>query len=75
MADGSAARRDGLKVLLLGAGAREHALAAALDRGPSVASLAVAPGNPGTAAFARNVPLDLGDPAAAVDVKATAAAK
>ncbi|MCU1601534.1 MAG: phosphoribosylamine--glycine ligase [Frankiales bacterium] len=53
-----------MKVLVVGAGAREHALALALSRDPSVTSLAVAPGNPGTAQVAENLPVDPMDPAA-----------
>ena len=37
------------KVLVIGSGGREHALAWALARSPSVAQVFVAPGNPGTA--------------------------
>ena len=36
-----------MKVLLIGSGGREHALAAALKRDPSLEELHVAPGNPG----------------------------
>jgi len=36
-----------VKVLVIGSGAREHALAVALRADPSVTALAVAPGNPG----------------------------
>lgn len=55
-----------LTVLVLGNGGREHALALALSRDPSVAALHVAPGNPGTAAIATNHPLDATDGAAVV---------
>jgi phosphoribosylamine--glycine ligase len=55
----------GLDVLILGAGAREHALAWRLARDESVARASIAPGNAGTAAAARNLPeLDPLDPAA-----------
>ena len=53
-----------VKVLVIGSGAREHALALALARDPSVTSLAVAPGNPGTAQVAEQLPVDPMDPAA-----------
>ncbi|MCH9276663.1 phosphoribosylamine--glycine ligase [Bifidobacterium amazonense] len=39
----------GQKVLVIGSGAREHAIASALLRGGSVSEVAVAPGNPGMA--------------------------
>ena len=50
-------------VLVVGGGGREHALAWALSRSPSVNRLLVAPGNPGTAACDRteNVPISAGD--------------
>jgi phosphoribosylamine--glycine ligase len=52
------------RVLVVGAGGREHALAWGFARSESVDEVVVAPGNPGTASFARCVPLDVGDPAA-----------
>jgi phosphoribosylamine---glycine ligase len=52
----------GLKVLLLGSGGREHALAAALAASPTLSDLLIAPGNPGTAAWGRNLPLTIEDP-------------
>jgi len=42
-----------LKVLLVGSGGREHALALSLKASPSVSSLICAPGNPGIADVAR----------------------
>lgn len=53
-----------MKILLLGSGGREHALARSLAADPAVDSLVVAPGNPGTATVARNVPVALTDPGA-----------
>ena len=47
-----------MTVLLLGNGGREHALALALSRDPSVVGLHCAPGNPGTAAVATNHAVD-----------------
>lgn len=41
-----------MKVLVIGSGGREHALALALSRDPEVTELHAAPGNPGTAAVA-----------------------
>ncbi len=51
-----------VRVLVIGSGAREHALLRALRRDPGVTDLHVAPGNAGTAALARNHPVDAGDP-------------
>ncbi|OLO55731.1 phosphoribosylamine--glycine ligase [Actinomyces oris] len=47
-----------MKILLLGSGAREHALARALARDPQTTELLVAPGNPGTSAIATNLNID-----------------
>jgi phosphoribosylamine---glycine ligase len=47
-----------VKVLVLGGGGREHALAAALARDPSVEQVHVAPGNPGIAAVAERHAVD-----------------
>jgi phosphoribosylamine--glycine ligase len=41
-----------MKVLVVGSGGREHALALALSRDPEVTAVHAAPGNPGTAAVA-----------------------
>jgi phosphoribosylamine--glycine ligase len=51
-----------MKVLVLGAGGREHAIAEALVRSPRVKHVWVAPGNGGTAAISENFPgLDIED--------------
>lgn len=46
-----------LKVLIVGGGGREHALAAKLARDAPGATLFAAPGNPGTESVARNLPI------------------
>lgn len=53
-----------MKILLIGSGGREHALAWALAKSPSLNELVCAPGNPGMAALARCVPARLDDAAA-----------
>ncbi len=50
-----------MRVLLLGSGGREHALAWKISRSPRVTKLWTAPGNPGTALVSENVALDLSD--------------
>jgi phosphoribosylamine--glycine ligase len=50
-----------MRVLVVGAGGREHALAWALSRSPLLTALFVAPGNPGTATVGRNVPIGVLD--------------
>jgi phosphoribosylamine--glycine ligase len=59
-----------VKVLVLGGGGREHALAWRLTRDPDVTEVITAPGNPGTAAHGRNVVVDLGSPKAILDLAA-----
>src|SRR4029079_13994055 len=56
--------------LVIGGGAREHALVARLLADPGAADVLAAPGNPGIAAIARTVPLDVSQPAAALAVAA-----
>jgi phosphoribosylamine--glycine ligase len=55
-----------MRILIIGNGGREHALAWALSNSPLVSALFVAPGNPGTAALATNVPIGVLDVAALV---------
>ncbi|MBT5856275.1 phosphoribosylamine--glycine ligase [bacterium] len=50
-----------MKVLLVGSGGREHALAKALAKSPLLTELYVAPGNPGTAELATNIDIKDGD--------------
>ena len=51
-----------MKVLILGSGAREHAMAWKLSRERDVSEVLCAPGNPGIAALARCLPADLTKP-------------
>lgn len=53
-----------MKVLVVGSGAREHALAWKLTRDDSVTSLFAAPGNPGIATLGRCIPVKANDLAA-----------
>ncbi|RCK67974.1 phosphoribosylamine--glycine ligase [Desertihabitans brevis] len=52
------------RVLVIGTGGREHALAWALSRDPGVSEVHIAPGNPGTAAVGTNHEVEATDPAA-----------
>jgi phosphoribosylamine--glycine ligase len=55
-----------MKVLILGSGGREHALAWAVARSPRVSEVVCAPGNGGIAQSARCVPVNLKDVSAMV---------
>ena len=57
-----------MRVLVIGSGAREHALLLALSRDPQVEGLAIAPGNAGTALIADQHQVDItsGDDVAAL---------
>src|SRR6516225_7557335 len=50
-----------MRVLVIGAGGREHALVRRLAADPDVTDVLAAPGNPGIARMARTAPVDLGD--------------
>ncbi len=50
-----------MRALVIGAGAREHALVLALLRDPQVDAVAAAPGNPGIASVAQCLPVDAAD--------------
>ncbi len=63
---GWAARVLTVRVLVIGSGAREHALLLALRRDPQVDYLAVAPGNAGTGAIAEQYDVDISSGAAVV---------
>ena len=57
-----------MRVLVLGGGGREHALAWGLERADSVDEVFVGPGNPGTATVATNIALDTVNPEAVLQV-------
>ena len=57
-----------MKVLLIGSGGREHALAAALNRDTTLEELHVAPGNPGIAEIALCHAIDIDDNKAIVEL-------
>jgi phosphoribosylamine--glycine ligase len=56
-----------MKLLVIGSGGREHALAWKLLQSPRVSHVFVAPGNGGTATMARSTNVALSDPAALAD--------
>jgi len=55
-----------MKILVVGSGAREHALAWKLSREVGVSSVVCAPGNAGTRTVAKQIPLDVSNPSAVV---------
>ena len=62
-----------MRILVVGSGAREHALLRALRRDPAVTDLYIAPGNAGTGALAEQHPLQVASPQAIADLAATLA--
>ncbi|HEU4692743.1 MAG TPA: phosphoribosylamine--glycine ligase, partial [Vicinamibacterales bacterium] len=52
-----------MKILVIGSGAREHALAWKLSRERNVTAVFCSPGNPGIASVARCLDADVGNPA------------
>ncbi|MGE3277594.1 MAG: phosphoribosylamine--glycine ligase [Vicinamibacterales bacterium] len=60
-----------MKILVVGSGAREHALAATLAAEPGVTRVVVAPGNAGIARSLPVEPLDVASPRAILDLAAT----
>ncbi|GAA4865859.1 phosphoribosylamine--glycine ligase [Saccharopolyspora cebuensis] len=57
-----------MRILVIGAGGREHAIVLALSRDPQVTALACAPGNAGTAALAESYAVDVAKPRQVVDL-------
>ncbi|WP_022835403.1 phosphoribosylamine--glycine ligase [Salisaeta longa] len=60
-----------MRILILGSGGREHALARAFAASPSVEALFVAPGNPGTAALGTTLDVAATNGPAVLDLVAT----
>ena len=50
-----------MKILLLGSGGREHALAWKICKSSQLEKLYVAPGNAGTSEIAENIAIDIND--------------
>ena len=57
-----------MRVLVIGGGAREHALVARLAADRDVGELVCAPGNPGIARLARTIPCDISNSDAVLDL-------
>jgi phosphoribosylamine--glycine ligase len=64
-----------VRVLLIGSGGREHALALGLAADPAVTQLVAAPGNPGIAEVAEVRPVDPADPTAVAALAVETAAE
>ena len=50
-----------MKILVIGAGAREHTIVWKLAQSPQIDKIYAAPGNAGTARIAENLPVNAGD--------------
>src|SRR3989304_1046881 len=57
-----------MKVLIIGSGGREHALAWKAAQSPKLTKLYIAPGNAGTAAWGENLSLDVNDHAEVIRI-------
>ncbi|MBN6035849.1 phosphoribosylamine--glycine ligase [Amycolatopsis sp. 195334CR] len=57
-----------MRVLVIGSGAREHALVLALSHDPAVTAIGCAPGNAGIAALAEPLAVDVSDAAAVAEL-------
>src|SRR5262245_8497056 len=57
-----------MKVLVLGSGGREHAIAWRLSRDPDVREVVTAPGNPGVQGIGRCLDVHLDDPSAVLSL-------
>jgi phosphoribosylamine--glycine ligase len=57
-----------VRVLVIGSGGREHALAHSLAQSPAVEEVIGAPGNPGIAGLGRCLPVNASDPGAVADL-------
>jgi phosphoribosylamine--glycine ligase len=60
-----------MKILVIGGGGREHAMAWKLSRERGVTGVVCAPGNPGISLHAHCVPVDVGDPEELLEVAAS----
>jgi phosphoribosylamine--glycine ligase len=56
-----------MRVMVIGSGGREHALAWKIAQSPQLTKLFIAPGNAGTEAVGENVPVDITDHAAVIE--------
>ncbi|MBX4336146.1 phosphoribosylamine--glycine ligase [Bartonella raoultii] len=56
-----------MKILLIGSGGREHALAWKIAASPLLTKLYCAPGNPATTEFGKNINLDINDHSLVID--------